>query len=714
MKKGLLTIIFAILFALVCSGQLFAYQICYVNDVIGDDSWDGSSPTYLWTPRGPRGPKKTIMAGVVEVNCGGTVIVADGTYSGPGNIEIMPCCITLQSENGPNNCIIDCQNLARAFEIDNCSEGATIIDGFTVINGYTDGSGGGIFINDSSNVIIRNCIIKYCWSERDYAGGIYISGDDSSDDNIEINNCRIEHNVARYGGGLFIMSGNILLIDCEITDNFAYEWGGNGGGIFAVYGVLNIENCIISDNLSEGDGAGMYIVALTPKVSNSVISNNRIYSEFDSRGGGIFFRSECIAEFSNCSIINNFAPGDGGGIYSSGDSITLYDCEISSNISGDGGGGGIGFEDGNLILESCKVKENSASGSHASGGGGINCDGGSLLITDSAIEENTANYGGGIMSVNNDLVLKSCKVKGNSANGSNEGGGGIFFYGGSLQVTDSIISENTGYNGGGINIAAYPENEIAVISRTQFRNNRAEFFGSGISIADGLAYSITNCVISGNMSGYRGGGIYVGDNDNVTNKILNCTIVGNIGSGIGTHGQSCDIEVKNCIIRQNIPNQFSSVSADMDVNYCNIEGGWYFSGADIIDVFPDFSRDGFWIVPEEEYMWEDYEWVDGDYHLKSTGGRYVEEAHGWALDEISSACIDVGDPNDNFETEGAHNGGRINMGAYGGTEFASKSGYCEKFPPGDLNGDCKTDFVDMAILSSGWLDCNRELEEECW
>jgi hypothetical protein len=43
------------------------------------------------------------------------------------------------------------------------------------------------------------------------------------------------------------------------------------------------------------------------------------------------------------------------------------------------------------------------------------------------------------------------------------------------------------------------------------------------------------------------------------------------------------------------------------------------------------------------------------------------------LDEVTSPCVDGGDPNAPADQERTPNGGRINMGAYGGTPYASMS-----------------------------------------
>src|SRR5206468_2104976 len=65
----------------------------------------------------------------------------------------------------------------------------------------------------------------------------------------------------------------------------------------------------------------------------------------------------------------------------------------------------------------------------------------------------------------------------------------------------------------------------------------------------------------------------------------------------------------------------------------------------------------------------------GDYHEKSTGGRWDPAAQGGAgafvVDAVTSPAIDAGDPTSAYSQETAPNGGRINMGVYGNTAQAS-------------------------------------------
>jgi hypothetical protein len=60
-----------------------------------------------------------------------------------------------------------------------------------------------------------------------------------------------------------------------------------------------------------------------------------------------------------------------------------------------------------------------------------------------------------------------------------------------------------------------------------------------------------------------------------------------------------------------------------------------------------------------------------DFHLKSQHGRWNGTA--WITDEVTSPCIDAGDPKDDYAQEPSPNGGRINIGFYGNTVEASKS-----------------------------------------
>jgi hypothetical protein len=64
-----------------------------------------------------------------------------------------------------------------------------------------------------------------------------------------------------------------------------------------------------------------------------------------------------------------------------------------------------------------------------------------------------------------------------------------------------------------------------------------------------------------------------------------------------------------------------------------------------------------------------------DYHLLSRNGRYSPNTKTWEFDSVTSPCIDRGDPRLEIGREQKPHGGQINMGAYGGTPFASRSSF---------------------------------------
>ncbi len=76
----------------------------------------------------------------------------------------------------------------------------------------------------------------------------------------------------------------------------------------------------------------------------------------------------------------------------------------------------------------------------------------------------------------------------------------------------------------------------------------------------------------------------------------------------------------------------------------------------------NFSRDPLFADPNER-----------DYHLRSERGRYWPAFDVWVLDKVTSPCIDAGDLKSDYSGEPKPNGGRINLGAYGGTAYASMS-----------------------------------------
>jgi hypothetical protein len=167
---------------------------------------------------------------------------------------------------------------------------------------------------------------------------------------------------------------------------------------------------------------------------------------------------------------------------------------------------------------------------------------------------------------------------------------------------------------------------------------------------------ISNCVIAANIEHGISGGMPT---------VTNSTIVENGACGVS----SLEPTVMNSIVYYNSLAQIEGDPAT--VSYSDVQGGS--PGEANIDEAPGFARLGLWdpgALPDDP---SDDFWLGGDYHLFSQAGRWDPGSQSWVEDATTSPCIDAGNPDSDSSAEPEPNGGRVNMGAYGGTPQASMS-----------------------------------------
>jgi hypothetical protein len=184
-------------------------------------------PSSTATIRVP-GDWPTMQEAIDTAQTGDTVLVGDGIFTGDGNydIDLLGKSIVIKSENGPAHTIIDCNGSPdshhRGFNFAGGEDSATIIDGFTIKNGYSV-SGGAVYAV-SSSPSIRNCIFQRNTGSTS-GGAIRLKGSSS-----RIENCTFVANSSPTGSAVFYIGSDIPLIkNCVIvfsTDGAAVASGG--------------------------------------------------------------------------------------------------------------------------------------------------------------------------------------------------------------------------------------------------------------------------------------------------------------------------------------------------------------------------------------------------------------------------------------------------------------------------------------------------------
>ena len=384
----------------------------------------------------------TIQEAVDAAPTGGTVVIADGTYTGTDNrdIVIQNKVITVRSENGPENCIIDCESEERGFYVD----GDSVLDGLTIRNGGwpldSYHSGAGIYIADGSPTI-KNCTIKQCGSGTAQGGGIYCGMGSAY-----ILNCTIEDNKPRFlagsfvdpgdGGGVYIFYGSPTFVGCTISNGEAM----GGGGIFCQHETgPTFMNCIITGNdASEYGGAfSCEYVGWTgdpspdPMLINCSIANNNAGS-----GGGAIYCAHSNPIITKCIIAQNTTSGnnrDGGGIFMNSNA-TVTDCLLFGNESTRGSGGGIYCKSySNTAINNCTFADNVADDE---AGGLFSGESGTVVDLNNCIFWGNSATNGNQLAVANSGVLNVsyCGVQGDAA--------GVYIDGGTLNWGTGNIDDN--------------------------------------------------------------------------------------------------------------------------------------------------------------------------------------------------------------------------------------------------------------------------------
>jgi hypothetical protein len=399
--------------------------------------------------------KPTIQDAINAAATGDTILVADGTYSGIKfrNITFGGKRLTVKSSGGAAKCILDCRDMARAFVFSSTDPDNSIIEGFTIKNGFGDGAdGGAIYVGTSNNgnparISIIRCIFtnnKSTFKGGFLGGGsggnggavsggrIYDSvftGNSATDtggamvDGEAIrctftNNttpgtggalgcprlgngalaihCTFRANSAANGGAMY----NGDAIDCTFANNFTTGSGGNGlGGAFYIVerGALGggggmAQRCIFKGNTAQKGGAiyGGYVLD-SLFFGNRAVDGGAFVGIGTLGGGGGGGGTPRVSHAVNCIFSGNVATGNGGAILNA----TLVNCTVVGNTAETGSGGGVCNKTGDNAITNSIVWGNSSIIRNPN----VKSDGGTLVVNYSNIQ---GGYTGGTGNINAD------------------------------------------------------------------------------------------------------------------------------------------------------------------------------------------------------------------------------------------------------------------------------------------------------------------------
>ncbi len=506
--------------------------------------------------------------------------------------------------------------------------------------------------------------------------GLTITGGYASKENTSANS---------MGAGIYIKCSNVVINACSIVGNWANV---NGGGVYSESSNPQIINCTFRENLAQ-DGGAIFTTTGYDFVSSEVTLRNCVFEEnkAEGEGGGIYNKGMCNVTLTGCQFIENTAL-EGGAIYNIDFKglfkVSLSSCTFTANVAERYGGAISNYGNSSYTTSSAKISDCVFTRNRSRNGAAVNSYHWSITLNKCSFNENLGNITGAVEISAASPVISECVFYKNAC-GELRYGGAACISGDNPQLNKCVFIANTGYIGG----ALYLHGNPAILDNCLFAGNRALTYPHPNAPPSGLGGAVM-CTLSSVF-------------------LNNCTFVGNYGRyGNGLTCDPffpCDAHLTNCIMQNGGDEIWHNEESTINVQYSNIEGGWI--GYSNIDVDPCFVDSGYWDpngTPEDA---SDDFWVDGDYHLKSQAGRWEPDSRTWVQDDATSPCIDAGDPNYPIGYESFPNGGIINMGAYGGTAEASKSYFggpvCETIIAGDLNGDCKVDSADFAILAGHWL-----------
>jgi len=623
-------------------------------------------------------PFDAIQEAIDAASDGDTVIARPGVYNGQGNYNIVLAgkAVHLLGSTDPQNTLIVPAENSRALYFHSNEGPDTVVEGFLLGMDERLYDVDSVIYCKNASPTIRNCIIR--GGRTTNGGGLYCE-----DSSPQIIDCQFSDNTVTGCGGAIYITGDSapLLSGCAIMGNSGYT----GGGIYIYYSSPVITDSFFIGNIGEYGGA------INVTGGHALIKGNTFDRNYSHHtGAGIACNGQCNAIITDNQVIDNIAY-DGTGIsILGGGAPTISNNVITGNFSYDRDGGGVFNRDGCDTIIVDNVISNNRAGHH---GGGIFTYCSAPTIAGNIISDNWTEFdGGGINCYKNVFATVVDNVI--TGNESGRRAGGIAsYYGGASVIHNNVIQGNfSNSNAGGI--ATWRESSPTITGNIIADNTAAPGnCGGGLYAEPGAV--LANNLIVGNWASL-GGGVFCRYGEIAMDAT---TIADNeaedFGGGIGCMFDT-NMTLTNSILWNNHAPKGSeaylNVNSHMTYEYCDVADlatSTFVYGGSSVTV-----GDG---VFQADPLFADAD--NGDYHLKSAYGRWMVGPDGeggeWVTDNVMSPCIDAGSPAAECVNEPMPNGSIVNLGAYGNTVYASRSGPAVR---GDVTADCVVNVLDLITV----------------
>ena len=313
-------------------------------------------------------------------------------------------------------------------------------------------------------------------------GGIYFSTGSIAN----ITGGTVSNNTSLKAGGIFFLNCTANVSGLKLTGNKAGSTGG-GAIILGEDALVNMRNMQIGNNFAEGTGGAL----LMQSYATMTLEDSKVYGNRSKTTGGLYFAVPTYGTLKNVELYENESTENAGGAayVSSNVILTMERCTVRDNKAG-GSGGGI-YNKGRLVLNGCKMLNNTSGKTGGAVGSGKVA---SALLSDQA-----------------GVYATETLFSGNQAT---EQGGAIYNNRGCpVYLTDCTLTENTS---GAEGSAIYSDGRLGLTNVTATGNTAS---GSGYALYitpgqyDGHSYTTGHKWISGNMiiKDNSGGDVYLGE-----------------------------------------------------------------------------------------------------------------------------------------------------------------------------------------------------------